>query len=164
MDQTERDEGRKRSTGEPEHARSGEHVPNVRGHVCRRTKSQIVGGSFQSSCDGVRLVSAIEIDSQGANLFGNPLDPIGGFDSFDAQLRAATAAVDPTSAKLAVLQIEKHQNQALIGWEHLLVIDVWEHAYYLKYQNRRAEFIGAFMDHLVNWAEIQHRYERSIAT
>jgi Fe-Mn family superoxide dismutase len=98
----------------------------------------------------------------------------GDFDAFDAHLRAATTAVEgsgwgmlavnPSSAKLAVLQIEKHQNQALIGWEPLLVIDVWEHAYYLKYQNRRAEFIGVFMDHLVNWKEIQHHYERSIAT
>jgi len=98
----------------------------------------------------------------------------GSFDAFSNQFRAATAAVegsgwgvfavDPATAKLLILQIEKHQNHWLPGFEPILVVDVWEHAYYLKYRNRRAEFIEAVMDHLVNWKDVGDRYERLIAT
>jgi Fe-Mn family superoxide dismutase len=39
-----------------------------------------------------------------------------------------------------------------------LVIDVWEHAFYLKYQNRKAEWIAAVMDHLVDWDDVARRF------
>ncbi|HVN76494.1 MAG TPA: superoxide dismutase [Thermoanaerobaculaceae bacterium] len=93
----------------------------------------------------------------------------GSFPAFDAQMRAATNAVegsgwgalalDPVTGRLAVLQIEKHQNLLLPGWVPLLVLDVWEHAYYLKYQNRRTEWVDAVMQHLVNWADVSRRYQ-----
>lgn len=93
----------------------------------------------------------------------------GSLAAFDAQIRAAAntlegsgwgvLAAESGTGQLAVLQIEKHQNQVLPGWVPILVIDVWEHAYYLKYQNRRAEWVDAVMQHLVNWPDVARRYQ-----
>jgi Fe-Mn family superoxide dismutase len=96
----------------------------------------------------------------------------GDIEAFDKQLRASSVAVEGSgwgvvaansAGELVILQVEKHQNQLIPGWMPILVIDVWEHAYYLKYQNRRAEFVDAFMDHLVNWNDVTQRFARVVA-
>jgi len=91
----------------------------------------------------------------------------GGFDAFKEQLtKAATTRFGSgcawlSSDKSGKLQIESTANQdspLMEGRTPLLGLDVWEHAYYLKYQNRRPEYITAWWN-VVNWPEVARRYE-----
>jgi Fe-Mn family superoxide dismutase len=53
--------------------------------------------------------------------------------------------------KLQVVKTPNAENPLANGMKPLLVVDVWEHAYYLDYQNRRPDFLQAFIDNLINW-------------
>jgi superoxide dismutase, Fe-Mn family len=63
--------------------------------------------------------------------------------------------------RLLVLQIEKHENFVQLGTTPLLALDVWEHAYYLKYQNKRASWTEVFMNNLVSWADVGARLAKA---
>ena len=70
-------------------------------------------------------------------------------------------AYRPLDDALVVLQAQTHENLTQWGVVPLLVLDVWEHAYYLKYQNARPEWTKAFVEHLVNWDDVAARYAKA---
>ncbi len=87
----------------------------------------------------------------------------GSFDAFAVQFKGASNAVEgsgwgwlcwePASARLVVLTGEKQQNGTIWGSTPILGVDVWEHAYYLKYQNNRAAYVDAFMN-VIHWPAV----------
>jgi len=100
---------------------------------------------------------------------------IGGFDAFKdafskaAQTRFGSGWAWLTSDREGHLQVESSANQdsplmgaaaGLSGNSPILGLDVWEHAYYLHYQNRRPDYIGAFFN-IIDWAEVGRRYRQA---
>jgi len=69
----------------------------------------------------------------------------------------AILAYEPMGRRLLILQAEKHQNLTIWGVIPLLACDVWEHAYYAQYQNRRSEYVDNFYK-LIDWPAVAGRY------
>jgi superoxide dismutase, Fe-Mn family len=92
------------------------------------------------------------------------------FDGFRAQLTAATTTVqgsgwgvlawEPVGERLIVEQVYDHQGNVGNGAGPLLVIDAWEHAYYLQYKNVRADYVEAIWN-VVDWQDVTERFERA---
>lgn len=96
---------------------------------------------------------------------------VGGFEAFKEKFTKAAltrfgsgwAWLSVTPEKKLVVESSGNQDSPLMhGNTPILGLDVWEHAYYLKYQNRRPEYIAAFYN-VVNWDEVEKRYKDAIA-
>jgi superoxide dismutase, Fe-Mn family len=109
-------------------------------------------------------------DKPGGDLAAAIDDDFGSFDGFRTQLTQATVTVqgsgwgvlawEPIGRRLVVEQVYDHQGNVGQGSLPLLVIDAWEHAYYLQYFNVRADFVSAVWN-LVNWGDVAARFERA---
>lgn len=69
----------------------------------------------------------------------------------------AVLAVEQMSRRLMILAVHRHQDALVSGIFPLLACDVWEHAYYLRYQNNRAAYVDAFIRH-INWEWVARRF------
>jgi Fe-Mn family superoxide dismutase len=92
----------------------------------------------------------------------------GGFPAFKRQLNEVAGSImgsgwaalvwEPLGARLLITQIYDHQSNLNQSGVPLLVLDAWEHAYYLQYQNRKADFFGACWN-VFNWPDVASRFE-----
>ena len=129
---------------------------NLSGHILHSIFWQNIspngGGLPQGS-----LAEAIQKD------FGN-------FDQFQKEIVKVASTImgsgwaalvwEPLGEQLLITQIYDHQSNLAQGGVPLLVIDAWEHAYYLQYQDRKAEFFDVLWK-LWNWSDIEKRYSEA---
>ena len=95
-------------------------------------------------------------------------DQFGSFDKFRAHFTAAALGVqgsgwavlawDSIGERLIMLQFFDQQGNLPAGIVPLLMLDVWEHAYYLDYKNVRADYVKAFWN-IANWENVQRRFQ-----
>jgi superoxide dismutase, Fe-Mn family len=124
---------------------------NAGGHANHSFFWQVMGPDSGGAPDG-DLASAID-------------DAFGSFDSFKDELK--TAGVNRfgsgwswlvhDGSGLAVVSTANQDSPVSDGQTPLLGVDVWEHAYYLRYQNRRPDYIDAWWN-VVNWSEVSSRF------
>ena len=90
----------------------------------------------------------------------------GSFDAFKEKFGAAAAGrfgsgwawLLKNGRSLEIISTANQDSPLMEGKSIVMGLDVWEHAYYLKYQNRRAEYIGAWWN-VVNWPEVEKRFQ-----
>lgn len=94
-------------------------------------------------------------------------EDLGGFDKFKEEFKKTALGrfgsgwawlVVNKDGKFEIVSTPNQDNPVSEGKEPLLGIDVWEHAYYLKYQNRRADYIDAWFN-VVDWNKVEKRYK-----
>jgi Fe-Mn family superoxide dismutase len=96
-------------------------------------------------------------------------DSFGSFDAFASQLSKAALGLqgsgwgaltwEPLGQRLVVEQVSDHQNNVSSGTLPLLVLDMWEHAYYLQYRQVKSDWVTAFW-RLVDWEEVARRFQK----
>ena len=103
---------------------------------------------------------------------GNILESIntnfGSFENFKKEFTSAAVSVEGSGwavlwkdegNNLTTGQLEKHNLLGINGYKPILVLDVWEHAYYLDYLNNRADYVAKWWQ-VVNWEEVERRYNQ----
>jgi Fe-Mn family superoxide dismutase len=125
---------------------------NLGGHLlhCVFWAAMITGGTKPAG------VLAADIDQQ----FGSLENFIEHFSATATQLQGngwGILVFDPVSRRLLIMQAKNHQLNVAWNAIPLLPLDVWEHAYYLKYRNRRSDYVKAFWS-VVNWSAVDQWY------
>ncbi|MGH3517220.1 MAG: superoxide dismutase [Haloechinothrix sp.] len=96
----------------------------------------------------------------------------GSFDKFQAQFTAVATTIqgngwaalswDPIGKTLITQQLRDHHNNLILATIPILLVDVWEHAFYLQYKNVKPDYVKALWN-IYNWAEISKRFDNAVA-
>lgn len=131
-----------------------------------RTPVRNFGGGHANHTLFWEILSSKKQECRGKSLKAI-VSTFGSFDEFKKQFSEKSLAffgsgwvwlvVDSKTKKLEITCTANQDTPLSVGKKPILVIDLWEHAYYLKYQNRRGEFIEAFWN-LVNWTKVEELY------
>ena len=129
------------------------------------------GGGFYNHCLFWTVMSPNGGGEPSGSLADAINDAFGSFDNFKTEFSKAAATqfgsgwawLCAKDGKLSVCSTPNQDNPLMkggCGGTPILGIDVWEHAYYLNYQNRRPDYIEAFFN-VVNWDEVSRRFKES---
>ena len=126
-----------------------------------------IGGHLLHSLFWANLAPTGKGGGKPAGALGDVLEKeFGSFDRFKKEFTQAAASVEGSgwaaltfcrqTSRPIIMQVEKHNTNVYPMFRILMVLDVFEHAYYLDYKNDRAKFIEAFWN-IVNWDEVNAR-------
>ena len=133
-----------------------------------RTAIRNNGGGHWNHSMFWQIMAAKAGGEPGGNLGKAISSAFGDFAKFREQFSAAAvgrfgsgwAWLVTTGGKLSITSTPNQDNPLMEGQKAILGLDVWEHAYYLKYQNRRPDYITAWWN-VVNWKEVEKRFSQS---
>jgi len=128
-----------------------------------------IGGNLLHSLFWNNLAPPKKAGGKPSGALGDALDKeFGSFDRFKKEFTQAAASVegsgwaaltiDKQTKRPIIMQIEKHNTNVYPGFHILMVLDVFEHAYYIDYKNDRAKYIEAFWN-IVNWNKPNERLQ-----
>lgn len=129
-----------------------------------------IGGHLLHSLFWDNLTPASEASLKPTGTIANEIErEFGSFERFKKEFTQAALSVegsgwaaltfDIQTKRLVIMQIEKHNNNVYPSFRILMVLDVFEHAYYIDYKNDRARFVESFWN-IVNWNEVNKRLEK----
>jgi len=131
-----------------------------------------IGGHILHSLFWGNLAPASRGGGKPGGVLGDVLDKeFGSFERFKKEFSQAATSVEGSgwaalsfcrqTSRPMIMQIEKHNTNIYPMFRILMVLDVFEHAYYIDYKNERAKFVDAFWN-IVNWDEINKRLKETL--
>jgi len=131
-----------------------------------------IGGHLLHSLFWSNLAPPSKGDGKPMGILGEALDKeFGSFERFKKEFSQAAVSVEGSgwaaltfckqTGRPIIMQIEKHNVNVYPTFKILMILDVFEHAYYIDYKNDRAKFVEAFWN-IVNWEEVNKRLEETL--